>query len=688
MSTPPPGSYGDSLVGRTLNGVYRLVDLIGTGGFADVYLARDLRTNVTVAVKILHAHVAREAGLVQRFATEADVARRLQGPNVARALDSGQEAGIPPYLVMEYVQGLPLSEIIRRRGQMPVQEAVRLIDQALAALSEAHGLGIVHRDIKPANLMVDANGVVKVMDFGIARVLEQSGNTTVGHVLGTPAYMAPEQVAGQSVDFRTDLYAVGVVLYELLAGRSPFSGTSDPMVAMARVMNEAPTPVLSVRNDVPPGVAAVVDRALAKAPDWRFQSANEMRQALSQAMTPPTVQLPPRPQWPRTPPGGPAGPFAPPLPPYGTPRPPGPPGQTTPGPVQPGTFPPGTIPQGPRPPAPGGMTPGPGQRGPVPPMPPGPPYGGAPPRKSPLPVILGAGAIILLLIGGIVGLVSSGGIGGRGTATPTPTLVALAATSTPAAKPNPTNTPVPATAAAPTATPAPAKPTAPPQPTAAPATPVPPTAAPPTRVPPTQVAVAPTATALPRAVFQANFNNGDPRGLYIGIPPDRQREHLLWEGEYVIKTLVTQPVNSIAFIPNSANVADGVIVATVRAIDGADYAYLTLGCRAQNSEQVSQYAVQLTVSPPAVRLRRFDNGQPVALVDWVEHAAIRGGRQANRLELRCQGNTIVAVVNGVPVITHQDGRYQVGTWSMGTGTFGDMAGRSEGRFDDVELRSR
>ncbi|MGE3268960.1 MAG: serine/threonine-protein kinase [Chloroflexota bacterium] len=640
MSTPPPGSYGESLVGRTLNGVYRLVDLIGTGGFADVYLARDLRTNVTVAVKILHAHVAREAGLVQRFATEAEVARRLTGPNVARALDTGQEPGIPPYFVMEYIQGLPLSEIIRRRGPMPISDAVGLADQALAALSEAHALGIIHRDIKPANLMLGADGVLKVMDFGIARLLERGGNTTVGQVLGTPAYMSPEQVAGRPVDLRTDLYAVGVVLYELLAGKAPFSGTSDPLAAMARVMHEAPAPIQTIRSDLPPALAAVLDRALAKSPDWRYRSAAEMRQALAAASSAAgaTAQLP---AWTSGPqPGGQT-----PLP-----YPPGPPGART-------------------------------------PSPPGPPV---PPRPTAnpnlVPILLGVGALALLIVGGAIGMLTSPRFFGR--ATPTPTSIALVATATSAPTPAATVTPAPTTAP-----PKPVLPTAPPTAaptTAPPATPAPPTAVPPTRepptptpAPPTAVPPRPTATLLPRVAYQANFN-ADAGGLYIGR--DEEREHLVWQGEYTVKTLVSRPINSLAYIPGAFN--DGVLAVTARIIDGADYAFVALGCRAQSTSRSSQYYVQMTATPPAVRLHRTDDGTLTYLTNWATSSVIRGGTSANRLELRCIGSTISVAVNGAELLSVRDDHYQAGRWSIGAGTFGDMAGRAEGRFDNLELRTR
>jgi hypothetical protein len=193
---------------------------------------------------------------------------------------------------------------------------------------------------------------------------------------------------------------------------------------------------------------------------------------------------------------------------------------------------------------------------------------------------------------------------------------------------------------------------------------------------------------LPRAIFQANFNNGDPRGLFIGFSPDRAREHLVWEGEYAIKTLVNQPANSIAFLPATQGINDGVLASSVRIIDAADYAFVALNCRAQNTDLVSHYSAQLTTSPPAVRLRRVDGGQSTGLVDWTQHPVIRGGRMANRLEIRCIGSTIAIAVNGAQVISFEDDRYQAGWWSLGAGTFGDMTGRAEGRFDDIDLRGR
>src|SRR5918999_2670528 len=215
------------MIGQVLNGNYRLTDLVGSGGYADVYLARDLRTNTIVAVKILHAHVARDPDVAARFEREASLARRLQTPHVARILDAGQDPTSPPFMVMEFVQGLTVSEMIRRRGPFPIDDAVEIVDQVLSALGAAHALGIVHRDIKPQNMMIDAERRLKVLDFGVARVAGAGSMTASGHLLGTPEYMAAEQVDGRAVDFRVDLYAAGAVLYQLLSGRPPFVRYAD-----------------------------------------------------------------------------------------------------------------------------------------------------------------------------------------------------------------------------------------------------------------------------------------------------------------------------------------------------------------------------------------------------------------------------------------------------------------------------
>src|SRR3954463_3888224 len=208
------------MIGQVLSGTYRLTDLLGSGGYAEVYLARDLRTNTVVAVKILRPHVAQDPNVAARFEREATLARRLQTPYIARVLDAGQDPDSPPFIVMELVQGLTVSELIRRNGPFPIAETADIIDQLLSALGSAHALGIIHRDIKPQNLMLDGERRLKVLDFGVARVIGTV--TATGHLLGTPEYMASEQVSGQTIDYRTDFCAAGAVIYQMLSGRPPF----------------------------------------------------------------------------------------------------------------------------------------------------------------------------------------------------------------------------------------------------------------------------------------------------------------------------------------------------------------------------------------------------------------------------------------------------------------------------------
>ena len=285
------------MIGQVLDGNYRLTDLVGSGGYADVYLARDLRSNTIVAVKILHAHVARDPDVAVRFEREASLARRLQTPHVARVLAAGQDPTSPPFMVMEFVQGLTVAELIRRHGPFPIPEALQIVDQLLSALGSAHALGIVHRDVKPQNMMIDAERRLKVLDFGVARVAGAGSMTASGHLLGTPEYMSSEQVEGRPVDHRADLYAAGAVLYQLLSGRPPYLRFADTDLweLIRQVRTEPPPPIRQLRPETPPALVAVIERAMAKDPGQRFQSAYEMRQALAAAAgtASPTPQPPP-----------------------------------------------------------------------------------------------------------------------------------------------------------------------------------------------------------------------------------------------------------------------------------------------------------------------------------------------------------------------------------------------------------
>lgn len=270
------------MLGRTLNGTYRVSELVGSGGFADVYLGRDVRSNTVVAIKVLHDNFAEDPALVRRFFREAELAQSLINPHIVRVLDAKQDGDVY-YLVMEYVQGLTLAQIIQQRGPVPIAEAVDFVSQVLEALAVAHRANIVHRDIKPQNLMVTPAGLVKVMDFGIAKrtAVETVAQTTM--YVGTPRYMSPEQAKGGRATPQSDLYAVTITLYELIAGKTPFSAETPWQMLNLHMLAEAP-PIRVYCSDVPPALEMVIARGLKKDPAQRFQSAEEMQQALREAV--------------------------------------------------------------------------------------------------------------------------------------------------------------------------------------------------------------------------------------------------------------------------------------------------------------------------------------------------------------------------------------------------------------------
>ena len=253
-----------------IGGRYRVLRKLGGGGMADVYLCDDLTLGRRVAIKVLLQRYVGDPSFVERFRREAQAAAALNHPGLVSIYDWGQVDGTY-YIVMEYVEGETLKDAIRRRGRIPADEAVGIALQLLAAVDYAHRHGIIHRDIKPHNVMLSREGGVKVMDFGIARVGD-SGMTEAGSVLGTAQYIAPEQAQGRPVDERSDLYSVGVVLYEMLTGTVPFRGESAVAVAMKHV-SEPVVPPRALVPDLPEALEQVVLKALAKRPDDRYQSA-------------------------------------------------------------------------------------------------------------------------------------------------------------------------------------------------------------------------------------------------------------------------------------------------------------------------------------------------------------------------------------------------------------------------------
>ena len=263
----------DERRGTIFAGRYRLERKLGSGGMADVWLAEDQELGRKVAIKMLHERYANDTQFVERFRREATHAAGLSHPNVVSIFDRGETDG-SYYIVMEYVEGRTLKELLVTRGPCPVPVAISYVRQVLAALRYAHRNGIVHRDIKPHNVLVDHEGRVKVADFGIARA-GSSQMTEAGSIIGTAQYLSPEQARGAPVDESSDLYSTGIVLYELLTGDLPFNGETPVEIAMKH-LSQVPSAPSSIRSEIPRDLDLVVLRALAKEPAERYRSAKEM----------------------------------------------------------------------------------------------------------------------------------------------------------------------------------------------------------------------------------------------------------------------------------------------------------------------------------------------------------------------------------------------------------------------------
>lgn len=257
--------------GPIINGRYRLLDKLGEGGMAEVWRARDTALGRIVALKVLRPQYSSDPDFLARFRREAQAAANLSHPNIVNVFDIGQ-AGDRHYIVMEFVDGQDLKALIRRAAPLPVDRALDLMTQVAEAVAHAHRAGIIHRDLKPQNILVTKDGRVKVTDFGIARAMSAAPATETGVVLGTAHYLAPEQAAGQTTTPASDVYALGVVLYEMLAGRTPFDADSSVGVAMQH-LQETPTSIQQLNPRVPASVAGVVRRAMAKEPAQRYEDA-------------------------------------------------------------------------------------------------------------------------------------------------------------------------------------------------------------------------------------------------------------------------------------------------------------------------------------------------------------------------------------------------------------------------------
>jgi serine/threonine-protein kinase len=261
-------------VGTLLSGRYRLDAEIGAGGMSTVYRAFDTVLERPVAIKLMHRHIAAHSEQLERFRREGRSVAQLSHPHIVTVIDATED-GDTPYIVFEFVDGETLKERIRRCGRLPVPESIAYAIEIARALGAAHERGIVHRDIKPQNVLIDPEGSAKVTDFGIARSLEEEGLTADGRVLGTTDYVSPEQALGQDVGPQSDLYSLGIVLYEALTGDVPFKGDNQVAVAMKHVREELPD-VQVRRPEVSSALAAVIDRATAKDVDDRYQDDREL----------------------------------------------------------------------------------------------------------------------------------------------------------------------------------------------------------------------------------------------------------------------------------------------------------------------------------------------------------------------------------------------------------------------------
>ncbi|MEV6251102.1 protein kinase [Streptomyces sp. NPDC051742] len=439
------GAQGRYAGGSVAGGRYQLRDLLGEGGMASVYLAYDSALDRQVAIKTLHTELGREQSFRERFRREAQAVAKLSHTNIVSVFDTGEDTldgAVMPYIVMEYVEGQPLGSVlaadVQQYGAMPSDKALKVTADVLAALEVSHEMGLVHRDIKPGNVMTTKRGVVKVMDFGIARAM-QSGVTSMtqtGMVVGTPQYLSPEQALGRAVDARSDLYSVGIMLFQLLTGRLPFDADSPLAIAYAHVQEEPVAPS-TVNRAVTPAMDALVARALRKNPNERFPSAAAMRDECLRVLSAGQTGAPVIVQ------GGPvtsgAGVGSAVFPPVGQTPPPTPHGVQQP--YQPGPYGPATpapapsygYPQQAPTPVPAYQTsaPAPAQYQTPAPAPYAPahtpaPSGGGSRRNT--PVLVGAIVVALLTIGGVFLIVNqkdddpkAGGTGGTGTTTETQT---------------------------------------------------------------------------------------------------------------------------------------------------------------------------------------------------------------------------------------------------------------------------
>ena len=273
----------DRRIARTVGGRYQITGLIASGGMGEVFQAHDRVLDRTVALKILRAGIGSDADFIERFRKEATIAGRLSHPNIVQVYDWGRAEDGSAFMAMELVEGQNLREVLSGNGRLRPAVAARVAAQVCSALEHARKAGLVHRDVKPENILLTRDGQVKVADFGLSRTMAESRATQAGVLFGTAHYLAPEQVEGKGSDHRADLYALGVVLYEMLTGKTPFEGDTPLVVAYQHVRDKVPRPSAQIAG-VPPALDDIVVRATAREPGRRYASAAEMGDALRSAM--------------------------------------------------------------------------------------------------------------------------------------------------------------------------------------------------------------------------------------------------------------------------------------------------------------------------------------------------------------------------------------------------------------------
>ena len=280
----------DNLIGKKLDGRYLIESMIGVGGMANVYRGRDVRTGNDIAVKVLKEEFLGNEELVRRFKNESKAISILDHPNIVKVYDVSVTDQLQ-YIVMEYIDGITLKEYLKQRGgALTWKEVVHFATQVLSALDHAHSKGIVHRDVKPQNIMLQADGSIKMMDFGIARFSRAQSQTVSDKAIGSVHYISPEQAKGDRTDARTDIYSVGVMLYEMLSGRLPFDGTGTVSIAIMQI-SEKPKPLAQIAPTVPEGLRQITEKAMEKDPAARYQSAAEMLAAIRAFKQNPSIRF-------------------------------------------------------------------------------------------------------------------------------------------------------------------------------------------------------------------------------------------------------------------------------------------------------------------------------------------------------------------------------------------------------------